>query len=40
MDEKERYKKEEDENTPKERRPLFSQEPRSKRMRVTHRVTH
>ncbi len=24
----------------KEKRPLFSQEPRSKRMRVTHHVTH
>ncbi len=40
MDEGKRLKKKEREPDPKEKRPLFLQEPRRKRMRLTHRVTH
>ena len=40
MEEQKQQKMEEIESTQKEKRPLLFQEPRSKRMRVTHRVAH
>ena len=40
MEDRKQQNLEEKEKSSKEKKPLFSQEPRSKRMRLTHRLIH